>query len=495
MKRMKQLKKVMALVLAMVMVLAMGSLTALAEGANSITVNNAREGETYSAYKMLDLSVNADKTAFTYTVNSAWNDFFKAPGEDGTGEGAGYSYVNIDSQGYVSWKEDKKSDSDREAFAKAAASYVKTENISVAATAKGVKGADDRVTASLTGLEDGYYLVTSSLGTLAMTETTPRSTDVIINEKNKDNTLDKKVKEDSNDDYVKENDAQIGDTIEYKVEITLVKGAKNVVYHDSVTTGLTYTTGSVAIDNLKKGNQYTVNENPDDGHTFDITFTQTYLDSLTNDITLTLTYTAILNENAATNQTQTNTAKLTWGNAGSVESTTTTKTYKFAVKKYADSIESLAGAVFQLQKNGAVVKLVKINDTTYRVATADEIAATENNKTVETFTTVNSGVITIVGVDNDTDYTLVETQAPAGYNKLENPVSVTNIVKEADGENDKGIDGINSINTIPVENKTGTTLPSTGGTGTTIFYILGSILVIGAGILLITKKRMSARNN
>ena len=104
------------------------------------------------------------------------------------------------------------------------------------------------------------------------------------------------------------------------------------------------------------------------------------------------------------------------------------------------------------------------------MANGDEASA------VNSFTTVASGKIVIKGVDLDS-YTLVETAAPAGYNKLKDPVEVAVLATNA--------------LTVEVPNASGTELPSTGGMGTTIFYVLGSVLVLGAVVLLVTKKRMS----
>ncbi|MCI7020608.1 MAG: prealbumin-like fold domain-containing protein, partial [Clostridiales bacterium] len=170
-----------------------------------------------------------------------------------------------------------------------------------------------------------------------------------------------------------------------------------------------------------------------------------------------------------------NDAKLTWGDASNTEwSETVTKTYQFEILKYAATDTNknpLAGATFQLKDaSGNVVKLVKVSDTEYRVANGSETGA------VESFTTVASGKIVIKGVDLD-KYTLVETAAPAGYNTLKDPVEVTVLATNA--------------LTVEVPNASGTELPSTGGMGTTIFYVLGSVLVLGAVVLLVTKKRMS----
>ena len=90
---MKHMKKLASLLLALVMVFALAT-TAFAAGTNTITVNNAQNGETYNIYKMLDLIVNGDLSAYSYTVNENWKGFF-------TGSGAGTAYVNIDDLGYV----------------------------------------------------------------------------------------------------------------------------------------------------------------------------------------------------------------------------------------------------------------------------------------------------------------------------------------------------------------------------------------------------------
>ena len=468
---MKHVKKLVSLLLVMIVVFAMTT-TTFAEGTNSITVNGAQKGETYKLYKMLDLSVNETNTAYSYTVNIEWNNFFTT--------GAGKGYVDIDEQSYVTWKADKKDDTSMEAFGKAAAAAVsgKTAVDTQTPTADG--------SFTFSNLDSGYYLITSTNGTLAIVDTTPTNPDATVNEKNADSTLDKKVQEDSQavaegNGWGKENSAQIGDNVNFQTSITLKKGAKNVVMHDKIEDGLTFSgADSVAIDGLTKGTDYTVvvstTEAPlTDACTFEIEFAQTYLDSLTADTTLTVTYSAVLNEKANITAGEKNDAKLTWGDASNTEwSETVTKTYQFEVLKYAttDSTKApLAGATFQLKDaNDNVVKLIKVSDTEYRVANGDETDA------VDSFTTVDSGKIVIKGVDLDT-YKLVETAAPAGYNKLKDPVGLTVL-------------GTNAL-TVDVPNATGTELPSTGGMGTTIFYVVGSILVIGAAVLLITRKRMS----
>ena len=110
---------------------------------------------------------------------------------------------------------------------------------------------------------------------------------------------------------------------------------------------------------------------------------------------------------------------------------------------------------------------------------AYRIATDEDTDTVTTIVTAGK-TITINGVDSDVTYSLVETKEPAGgYNKLENPETIT-VTADDQAHYD-------------IENNKGSVLPSTGGIGTTIFYVIGAILVLGAGIVLISRRRMSSK--
>ena len=452
---MKSMRKCMALLLVVIMTLAMAT-TAFADSGNSITINNAQNGETYTAYKMFNLSVSDDLKAFSYTIANEWNSFFTT--------GAGADYITTETAGEV-YVTDV---TDAAALAQAAAAAVSGKTAAGYATAA-------NGTAVITGLDNGYYLIVSTNGTIAMIDTTPTDPSPEINEKNVNPTIDKSVKEDSTDTFDDENDAQIGDTVEFKTEIQAQKGAKNYVLHDTMDTGLTLKPDSIAVTGLTKNTDYTVvTSNLNDGCTFEVRFTQTYLDSITSATTLTVTYSAVLNENA-TLAGVTNKAKLTWGNqSATTEDITTTTTHSFDVLKYdADDTTKapLAGAIFELHKGGsAVVKLIKISDTEYRVANGAESGA------VDTFTTVGTDAITIFGVDSDDDYTLVEKKAPFGFNLLKDPVSIS---VEAD----------NSL-VEEVPNNAGVELPATGGTGTTMLIVFGSILFMATAIVLVTKKRM-----
>ena len=477
---MKHVKKLASLLLALTMVFALAT-TASAAGTNTITVNNAQANETYEIYKMLDLVVNDAQTAYSYTVNTAWAGFF---GEGG----AGAAYVNIDTLGYVTWKDGKDTAAEMEAFGKAAASFAAGKT----AAATQTPTADGSITFS--NLEDGYYLVTSTNGTLAMVLTTPDNPSATVNEKNPDATIEKKVQEDSDSTWGDSNTAQIGDTVNFQTTINARKGAKNYVLHDQMEDGLTLNQNSIVVKvgetTLTKGTDYTVAFNTNDGCDFEITFTQTYLDTISGDTTIVVTYSAVLNGNAEiADATNDNKTQLTYGANSKTEwDTTTTKTFMFDIVKTDSNYKLLSGAKFELydaKTAGNKIPLVKNADGTYRVATAAESSAEGFVSAV-----IEAGKVTVKGLDADTTYYLEETEAPAGYNKLgerhEVKIESTNLTTSMTGDT-----WVTGNGGVQITNNAGTELPSTGGIGTTIFYVLGSILVIGAAVLLVTKKRMS----
>ena len=161
----------------------------------------------------------------------------------------------------------------------------------------------------------------------------------------------------------------------------------------------------------------------------------------------------------------------------------------FDIIKTDSSKKVLTGAKFELYDavtGGSKIDLVKVSDGVYRVATATE-------KSTEGFTSavIEAGKATVKGLDANTIYWLEETEAPAGYNKLASRVRVE--IEEANLTTTMTGDTWATGNGgVQITNQAGTELPSTGGMGTTIFYVLGSILAVGAIVLLVTKKRMSA---
>lgn len=482
---MKLTNKLAGILLALAMVLGIAA-TAFAEGeTGSITINDAAVGQTYTIYQILDLeSYNNEARAYAYKATTAWNTFINSVAIKDI-------YVEVDAQGYVTWK----GDADAAAFAKLAQKYAKDNSIanqgSVTATT---------TTVSFNSLDLGYYLVDTTLGTLCSLDTT--NPDVVMEEKNEVPTNVKTVEEDSTGNYGENNDADIGQTVNFKSTITAQPGAENYVFHDLMSAGLTYTgdakiyTDEAMTRELATEN-YTVNDTPDDSDTFDITFEQDYLNTITAVTKLYVKYSATLNASANVgNDGNPNESKLSYGEinqeTGKPGSTTppsetNTYTWDVGVFKYTmngETEKALAGATFTLSKNADgsnPIALVSEGNNVYRVAKTNETA------TVTEITTDATGKFTIKGLDADTYY-LTETAAPAGYNKLAAPVTIVigeNGVVNGTTEAPQGVDE------VKVLNQSGTELPSTGGIGTTIFYIVGGVLVVGAVVLLVTKKRMN----
>ena len=476
------MKRVVSTLLALVLALALAG-TAAAAGEGSITIDNAVKGKTYTIYRIFDLdSHSEDYQALNYKVSAKWTAFFEEGAE-------GLNYVDIDELGYVTWKENASAAD----FAAKAIAFAKAQNI----TNDGQKTADSS-TVAFTGLDLGYYLVQSDLGALCSLDTT--MPDVTIKEKNSEPTVEKKVKEDSTGAFGKTNDADIGQTVEFETTITVVDGQpKGYVLHDTMSAGLTFN-GKVEVKignrTLKADTDYTlVTADLNDGCTFEVRFVDGQLKP--NDV-VTVTYSATVNEKAVIGgEGNPNTTKLSYTDGSTTtkkdtpESKTYTYVWEFDVLKYTmkDSTEtSLAGAKFVLYKT--------VDGKNYYVKVTDGKVTgwTETKAEGTVFETPDDGSFTISGLDADTYY-LEEVEAPAGYNKLAAPVKVT-ITATINATTNVGTAtvtyGENSAGTVKIENKTGVELPSTGGVGTTIFYVIGGLLMAVAVVLLVTKKKMSA---
>ena len=489
---MKHAKKFASLLLALVMVFALAT-TAFAAGTNgTITISNPVDGQIYKAYLMFELeSYNIEAGAYSYKITSDWREFVTT--------GAGKDYFSIDDQDYVTLKTGMNVADDSEAaatIAKAAVVYAASKKLTPAATLT----KDGSYTAN--GLTLGYYVVDSSLGALCGLTTTNSS--ATIREKNEVPVPDKTVKEDSDNTWNDSNTAQIGDTVEFQTVIHAKKGAQNYKLHDQMEAGLTLNQNSITVKvgetALIKGTDYTVafdvackdKNGVDATCDFEITFSNNYLSTITADTDIVVTYTAVLNENAEiADATNDNDTVLDYGDDNRSEwDKTTTKTFMFDIIKTDSNMKVLNGAKFELydaQTAGNKIDLVKVSDGIYRVATATE-------KGAEGFTSavIEAGKATVKGLDADTTYWLKETEAPAGYNKLAGRVEVkienTNLTTTMTGDTwAQGNGG------VQITNNSGALLPSTGGMGTTIFYVLGSVLVLGAVVLLVTKKRMSTK--
>lgn len=213
-----------------------------------------------------------------------------------------------------------------------------------------------------------------------------------------------------------------------------------------------------------------------------------YLDTITTDTDIVIEYTATLNQNAViAGEGNPNETWLDYGNNQHTEhDKTITYTWSFDVLKYGngDETKPLKDAQFVLlnKDKTKVATIVNGKLTGWVDVPAQNDAWPENT----TLTTGEDGKINIADLDADTYY-LREIKAPAGYNKLADDVEVKIAPIASEGGKTMTLAPV----TAKVNNQSGTELPSTGGMGTTLFYVLGSILVLGAAVLLITKRRMS----
>ena len=438
----------------------------------SITISKTVKDETYTIYRMFKLdSYNAESNTYSYTVESDWEGFFKT--------GAGGNYITLDGQNHPTWTAADENDSTTvAAFAKAALAWAADKKIS------GTKETATGDTVTFSNLDLGYYLVDSSLGALCGLNTT--NPDATIKEKNEKPEIKKEVQT-STGDWGDKNNAKIGDTVEYKVEITVADGAQTYTVTDTMSTGLTFNSGSLKVTaNDVVTTDYTLTPTTNG---FTLVLPETYVSTLTKGTTIIVTYNATLNKDAVIDgDGNTNEVKLGYGNhQNTVPSKVTTKSYQFDLVKVDGATKKLLnGAEFKLydaENGGSVIKVVPVAGG-YRVANGDETGAVDTIKV--------NGKVHISGLDKTT-YWLEETKAPDGYNMLteRKPVSLTNgsnnttLTSSTWSEADHG---------VAVENNAGTVLPSTGGMGTTLFYVIGGGLMVAAVVLLVTKKRMEHKN-
>ena len=479
----------------------------------SITINEAAPKETYKIYRILDLeSYNETTENYAYKLRTdkasgsekSWSDFINSSGIKDV-------YVTLDGD-YVTWKDT----ANAAKFAKLALEYAKDNTTKIVAdqtetASEAVSGATTS-TVTFTGLPLGYYLVETSVGTvLALNTTKPNA---IIEEKNGVPSVEKQVQEDSTSTWASSNTADIGQTVNFKTTITAQAGAKSYVLHDKMESGLTFD-NSVTVtkgeQKLSAPQDYklVVSSSTDieDDCTFEIVFTQDFCDTLKANDVITVTYSATLNKGATiAGNGNKNETWLEYGESSkTTHVTTTTKTYEIPVYKFTNTKDAsgnttkkpLPNAKFTLTKESetTAIKLVKVSNAdgnnsydVYRVAMDSDKTEVINDGVI---TTPSTGKFKIKGLDADTYY-LTETKQPDGYNLLKESIkikigedgAITYATKSATNL------GPMSSENIEVENKSGSILPSTGGMGTTLFYIFGAILVIGSGVVLITKKRM-----
>ena len=479
--RREKMKKLVNILLVLAMVLGMIPTMVNAEKSyntndGKITIDPAKENQVYNIYEVLELeSFDSDKKAYAYkAATEAWERFINSAGIKGT-------YVNVDAQGYVTWVPAKDNEAGAAEFAAKALAYAQDETNNITATA--TKESGNNTTVEFTGLNLGYYLVDSSLGALCGLTTTAK--EVTIHEKNTAGDMKKEVKIDAVN-YGESNTASIGDTIEYKIEVTIGKGAETYTLTDLLDESLTLDVNSISVTAPNFTDFATVYTTATNDYTFKVTIEGSKLAEGTE---VTITYSAVLNEKAK--KVNNNKATLVYGNNNKIEKETKTYTYEFDLIKTDSSNVLLDGAEFRLYDAATGGNEIKVifdeANHIYRVAT-------EAEKDAAVAITATNGKATIFGLGNGTYY-LAETKQPEGYNILASRVEVK--VENADNKaTTETADNVIKYvrGGVRVINYNGTVLPTTGGLGTTLFITIGSLVALMAAVVLVTNKRMANEN-
>ena len=512
---MKHIKKLASLLLALVMVFALAT-TAFADETTtySITINNSAEGHTYEAYQIFTGDL-VEKDGTKILSNIVWGSGISEAGQTALGDAAAKA-------------ETLKNEADAKAFAKEVAPYLTTAAGSVNTVTDGKY--------VISGLAAGYYLVKDQDGSL--TGDSDSYTEYIIQvvgnvtatPKSDVPEVEKKVK-DTNETtgettgWQDSADYDIGDSIPFQLKATLADNVSSyttykVVFHDTLSKGLTYNNDAKVYIGGTETNGFTVTAtvNADGTTTLTVSCDDVKALGAGNSSVITVEYTAKLNENAVLGSAgNPNKVYLEYSNnpnksesgenhetGKTPEDTVIVFTYQTIINKVDSKNNPLTGAAFKLEK------LIKGKDgaagtwTTVKEFTVDETTTS----------------FTFSGLD-DGQYKLTETKTPAGYNTIDPIYFVIEATHDAtadtpaltvlkayltdengnkktevkDGETvniDLGtVDLTAGSITTTVVNKSGSELPSTGGIGTTIFYVLGGVLVLAAVVLLVTKKRMS----
>lgn len=495
---MKTIKRSIALVLAMILTLAM-SVTVFAEGEGAkktftITVNEAKAGHTYEAYQILKGDLSKSQTTLS---NVDWGTGIKAEKK---------TNLANDVKAYVE-KLSGMNSSDLKAEAQKIASALSTT------VAGSVSVTQDNAKAEITGLEPGYYLIkdkdSSLTGDEAYTEYILNIVaDTTITPKTDVPSVEKKVK-DTNDttgdttEWQDSADYDIGDVVPFQLTATLPANVESyksyyLKFDDTLSQGLDFNKGTVTV---KLGDKDVTSffKTNYDAASKKLTFT---CDNILaekfeakNGDTIVVEYKATLNKNAVIgSKGNPNKVKLEFSNnpnnggegdkGETTDDTVIVFTYKVVINKVDENNKALDGAEFTLYK--------KIKGEAEDKEIKAVISGDKNN------------VFTFSGLD-DGDYVLKETKTPDSYNTAKDiafTITADHSI-ESDAPELKSLSGDKVTGDItlkadkaegslstPVQNFKGSVLPATGGAGRVAIYVIGAILVVGGGIVLVTKKRV-----
>ena len=483
---MKTPRKLTSLLLALLLVFALAA-TAAADGTDtpatppkgSITVDNPIDGQTYTAYKIFDVVYdNADHYSYTIKENSEWYNTVKGYAEVEANGLTLTKVANMTPTTYVVTIDDTAGSNKF-----SAPSFAETLKAAVGGMTGGRQLTVAKGSASIDNLDLGYYFVISNTNALCnLTTTAPNAT---IHDKN-DVPFEKTAPEKS---------VEVGQKVNYTItgKVPDITGFVDYIYEitDTMSEGLTFNSDSLTVTvggTAVTDEQCTIDYNTATPNTFKVTI---HVDKCKVGDRIEVTYTATVNENAVARVSENN-AVLTYSNKPGTNETgkreaTPHKVYsaKITINKFwkdGENEKPLENVGFKLYKNGtaenggADKKLYYVKDTD-----TGAVTWTEHVDQATQVMTSATGEANFTGLANGT-YHLVESKTPAGFN----PLTDVKTIKINGSE-----DGTGLTETVRVENKTGAVLPSTGGMGTTVFYVLGAVLVVGAGVLLVTKKRMS----
>lgn len=508
-----KIKKFLALALATAMTLTM-SMTAFAEGeTHSVTITNTKNAtvdHTYEVYQVFAGTFDAESGKLTDIV---W-------GANVTGITWGEKTYDSAADFAEALSGMASNSEEATALAKAISAVLVGDPVAVGTTS------DAKVT--INGLTPGYYFIKDQDGSLNGADDSYTSyvlevvgKDVDVKAKADVPSVEKKVQDinDSLEDVLSalqdSADYDIGDDVPYTLTGTLPSNydaykTYTMIFHDKMEKGLTFN-GDVKV--TVDGEEISAYEVviPEDGDTFDVKIAdlKTAAPSANAASKVVVTFTAKLNtdcirgavgnKNTVYMEYSNNPNNSGEGTGKTPEDTVIVFTFVATVNKVNPEMKPLAGAEFAIAKLDK--KTGEFVDLNVVVTAKDE---------------VEGCVFTVDGID-DGIYRITETKAPAGYNSVEpfyfevkathdevsdDPkLNSLDAYQVDDNKNFVAMDAsdvtaqfVTAIETglvsTDVVNKSGSLLPSTGGIGTTIFYVIGGILVIGAGVILITKKRM-----
>ena len=542
---MKSMKKLVTLLLSLVMLCAL-AMPAMAEGNDnySITINGAVAGHTYTAYQVFKGEYykgnrQVEGKDAEYLSDVEWGkdvDGAAILAELKNNETLSEKFADADSAEKVAYvlqtMNDKSADLDE--FARVVGRHLKEGTNSGSAE---IPADDTTKKGVISNLFAGYYFVKDSDSTaIADGEIATKFLVEVVGKaevtvKAQAPEFKKEIVKDNVTDNNKGTSVNVGDPVTFRLTANVPDMASFDDYtftmHDTLSEGLTFNSTSVTVkvgndtvSNDKYALQYPI-EDENSTDTFTISFTKDQLKDLVKHTggtdedskfgaTIVVEYTATLNEKALTKDVETNKAHLEYTNDPSGNGTGTKKTpdapvyvydFDLTVDKF-DGTEKETADVDSKRLQGATFILYKVEEgkTLYYVqdGTTKAVTWTETEAKATKFTTDKNGKATFQGIAAGTYY-LRETQAPAGYNSLKEDHKVE--ITATYGTDGKLTDSSAThtgegqyIQTVEVPNKAGAVLPSTGGIGTTIFYVLGSILALGAAVLLIAKKRMNGQD-